>query len=160
MNNKTNDKGMEIPYIYNFIDDDDLLRISDKIKDLEKNTSGEICVSIKEEPSFRDRKKDLKILAEEEFFKRSVNNTRDKTGILIFIVLKQRKFYILADSGINEKVAPDTWDFIKDNMQDMFTRGKFAGGIIKTIEAVGEILNAHFPIKPDDTNEVSNKVNI
>ena len=151
---------MEIPYIYNFIDDDDLLRISDKIKNLERNTSGEICVSIKEEPSFSDRKKDLKALAEEEFFKRNVNNTRDKTGILIFIVLKQRKFYILADSGINEKVTPDTWDFIKDNMQDMFSKGKFAGGIIRAIEAVGKILNVHFPVKPDDTNEISNRVNI
>jgi uncharacterized membrane protein len=151
---------METPYIYNFIDDDDLLRISERIKDLERNTSGEICISIKEEPSFRDRKKDLRVLAEEEFFKRNVNNTRDKTGILIFIVLKQRKFYILADSGINEKVDPDTWNFIKDNMQDMFAKGRFAGGIIKAIESVGEILNAHFPIKPDDTNEISNRVNI
>lgn len=150
---------METPYIYNFLDDDDLLRISDRVRDLEKHTSGEICISIKEEPSFKDRRKDIRLLAEEEFFKRNINNTRDKTGILIFIVLKQRKFYILADSGINEKVTHDTWDFIKDEMQDMFARGKFASGIIKAIEEVGRILNTHFPVKEDDTNELSNKVN-
>lgn len=150
---------METPYIYNFLDDDELLRISNKIRELEQATSGEICISIKEEPPFRDRKKELKQLAEEEFFRRNINNTRDKTGILIYILLKQRKFYILADSGINEKVAPQTWDSIKDHMQAMFVNGKFANGILTGIEEVGSILSRHFPVKADDTNELSNKVN-
>lgn len=144
--------------IYNFVDDDDLLRISGKIKEMEKATAGEICVSIKEKRKFSERKKSLRELAEMEFYKLGVANTRDKTGILIFLLLEDRKFYILADSGINEKVDTSTWDKIKDEIQGMFRKGEFSRGIIFGVDEVGKILAEHFPIKEDDTNELSNRV--
>ncbi len=146
--------------IYHFLSDDDLLRISDKIKEMEKISSGEICVSIKEGLNLFNRKKSVRELAEKEFFKLGIQNTRDKTGILIFIILKSRKFFILADSGINEKVDPNTWDSVKDGMQMMFLKGEFCKGILLGVDEVGRILGKHFPIKPDDTNELSNRVRI
>ena len=87
-----------------------------------------------------------------------VDKTRDNTGILIFFLLDERQFYILADKGINEKVEPKTWDSIKNEMQKMFLKGNFSKGIIHGVEEVGKILSTHFPIKPDDTNELSNRV--
>lgn len=146
--------------IYHYLSDDDLLRISGKIKEMEKISSGEICVSIKEKNNFLNRRKPFRKLAEKEFFKLGIHNTRDKTGILIFILLEGRKFYILADSGINEKVDQKTWDFVKDEMQVMFLKGDFCKGILYGVEQVGKILSKHFPIKPDDTNELSNRVTI
>ena len=146
--------------IYHFLDDDELLRISNKIKEAEKTTAGEICVSIKEHRSFMQKRKDVRSLAEEEFFRQGVDKTRDKTGILIFILLESRQFYILADSGINSKVPQKTWDTIKDNMAGMFIKGSFCGGILHGIEQVGKILSANFPVKPDDTNEISDRVRI
>lgn len=149
---------MKDQLIYNFFDDDDLLRISKKIKEMEKNTAGEICVRIKEKRSFFQKKKTLRQLAEEEFVRLGITKTRDDTGILIFLVLEDRQFYILADKGINEKVPPNTWDSIKDNMQEKFIQGEFCKGILLGVEEVGKKLSAHFPIKPDDTNELSNRV--
>ena len=146
--------------IYHFVNDDELLRISNKIKEMEKTTAGEICVSIKEKRSLLEKKKSVRELAEKEFFKLGVANTRDKTGILIFLLLANRSFYILADSGINEKVPLGTWDKIKDEIQKNFSHGEFCKGIIFGIEEVGKILSKHFPIKPDDTNELSNRVNL
>ncbi len=146
------------PLIYNFIDDDELLRISNKIKEMEKKTAGEICVSIKEKNDYSNRNKTIRELAEEEFFRLGIDKTRDMTGILLFILLKGRQFYILADKGINEKVPENTWDSIKDSMQEMFRQGKFSEGILYGVEEVGNILSEHFPIKPDDTNEISNRV--
>ena len=144
--------------IYHFFTDDDFLRISNKIKEAEKTTSGEIRVSIKEEVPFLKRKKSIKELAEEEFYKLNMDKTRDKTGILLFIVLGERKFYILADEGINEKVSPDTWGRIRSLIENEFRNGRFTQGIIAGIEEIGKVLSQHFPIKPDDTNELSNKV--
>ncbi len=144
--------------LYKFFDDDDFLLISDKIKEMEKVTAGEIRVAVKEELSLRDRKKELKTLAEEEFYKLGMNETRDKTGILIFIHLEKRQFYILADEGINSKVDQSTWDKIRDEMQDEFKSGHYTQGILTALEKVGKILGEHFPIKADDTNELSNKV--
>jgi len=151
---------MEDRLIYHFVDDDELLRISNKIKEMEKTTAGEICVSIKEKRSFLEKRKSLRELAEKEFFKLGVANTRDKTGILIFLLLEDRKFYILADSGINAKVTQETWDKIKDEIQKKFAKGEFCRGLIFGVEEVGKILSTHFPIKADDTNELSNRINV
>jgi uncharacterized membrane protein len=144
--------------LYHFFNDDDFLDISNTIKKMEKITSGEIRVAIKEEADFLKKRKDIKTLAEEEFYKLKMDSTRDKTGILIYVLLSKRKFYILTDSGINEKVDQDVWDVMRDEMQTAFQLGHYLEGIIKTIEKVGNLLSQHFPIKHDDTNELSNKV--
>lgn len=147
---------MQKRLIYNYLSDDDLLRISNKIKESEKSTAGEICVSIKEKKTFLTSS--VYDLAKKEFYKLGVYKTRDKTGILIFILLEKKQFYILADEGINEIVPENTWDGIKDEMQRMFIKGNFCKGIIYGIDEIGSLLSKHFPIKPDDTNELSNKV--
>ena len=110
------------------------------------------------EREFLQRKKSVKKLAEEEFFKLGIDKTRDKTGILIFFLLEAREFHILADEGIHKKVPDNTWDDIKDEMQSHFIEGKFSEGIIHGIGRVGKILSEKFPIKPYDTDEISNRV--
>jgi len=148
---------MQKRLIYNYLSDDDLLRISNKIKKEEKSTAGEICVSIKEKkPIFSFSS--LENLAKEEFYKLGVDKTRDKTGILIFILLEKKQFYILADKGINEIVPKNTWDDIKEKMQLMFRQGNFCKGILNGIDEVAALLTKHFPIKPNDVNELSNQV--
>lgn len=149
MNNKT---------LYTYFTDDDFLAISNKINEMEKITAGEIRVSIKEEKSFLNRNKDVRKLAEEEFHKLKMDNTRDKTGILLYLQLKEKQFYILADTGINEKVEQKTWDDVRNKMQLEFKDGHFLDGILFGIDTVGNILSKFFPIKEDDTNELSNKV--
>jgi len=128
------------------------------IKQAELKTSGEIRVSVKESKPPMKSKKSIKDLAEEEFYTLRMDKTRDKTGILLYISLKEKAFQILADKGINQKVKPNTWDELKEQLQKNFADGKFADGIINTVETMGEILSEHFPIKNDDKNELSNKV--
>jgi len=144
--------------LYHFFDDDDFLDISDTIKKTEKITAGEIRVAIKENPPFTKRSTPIKDLAADEFYKLGMAETRDRTGILIYILLSRREFYILADSGINEKVEQNVWNNIRDEMVKEFKLGHYLDGVINTIEKVGNILGKYFPIKPDDTNELSNKV--
>ena len=144
--------------IYQFFNDDEFLRISNKIKEAESTTSGEIRICIKEKKHFRDRKKSIRDLAEIEFHKLGMHATRDKTGILLYLLLNEKQFYVLADEGINTKVGDDTWHKLRDEMQTKFKDGKFAEGIIWGIGRVGKILSEHFPIKEDDSNELSNKV--
>jgi putative membrane protein len=87
-----------------------------------------------------------------------MNKTRYKTGILIFLLLGERQFLILADKGINEKVEPSTWNKIKDKMQDMFSKREFSKGILFGIEEVGKTLSFYFPVKQDDKDELSNRI--
>jgi len=149
---------MKNELLYHFFSDDDFLDISNKIKETEKITSGEIRVAIKENVPILKSNKTTKELAADEFYKLGIASTRDKTGILIYILLSKRKFYILADSGINEKVEQSTWDNIRNEMELEFKNGNYLNGILITISKVGSILSNYFPIKEDDTNELSNKV--
>ncbi|MDA3861206.1 MAG: TPM domain-containing protein [Melioribacteraceae bacterium] len=149
---------MKNELLYHFFSDDDFLDISNKIKKMEKITAGEIRVAIKEDAPVLKANKEIKDLAADEFYRLGMADTRDKTGILIYVLLSKRKFYILADSGINEKVDQSTWDNIRSEMEADFKIGKYLDGIISTIEKVGNILGEYFPIKDDDTNELSNKV--
>ncbi len=149
---------MKNKLIYHYFTDDDFLLISNKIKATEKLTSGEIRVSIKEDKPPFQLKFDIVKAAQHEFKKLKMHETRDKTGILLFIVLKQKSFYILADEGINEKVEQGTWDKVRDEIRNEFILGNYTEGIIKGIEIMGNILAEHFPIKADDTNELSNEV--
>ena len=149
---------MQNKLLYTYFSDDDFLRVSNKIQEMEKITSGEIRVSFKETKPVLKKRKSIRSIAEEEFAKLEMNTTRDKTGILIFILLKERQFYILADSGINIKVEQTVWDSVRNNMQNEFKNGNYLSGILSAIEQVGKILSEHFPIKSDDTNELSNKV--
>jgi uncharacterized membrane protein len=146
------------PLIYYFLNDDELLRISNLIKKVEMNTAGEICVSIREKRKIFKRRKSIKDLAEEEFFRLGINRTMDKTGIIIFILLAEREFYLLADEGINKKVEQSVWDNIADKMHNYFVHGEFCGGILFGIEEAGKILAENFPVKPGDKNELSNRV--
>jgi uncharacterized membrane protein len=151
---------MKRQLLYDYMNDDDLLRITKAVRKVESTTEGEICVSIKEKKSFPDRNKSIQHLAEKEFFRQKVNKTKFGTGVLIYMILQERQFYILADKGINEKVPANTWETIKDSMQDFFKMGEFSKGIKYAVEQVGEILSNHFPIKPGDKNELSDAVRI
>lgn len=151
---------MKPKIIYNYLTDDELLRISNKIRTVEKNTSGEIAVSIKEHRKIFERKKSLRDLAVKEFIHLGIKKTKEGTGVLIFFLLSERQFYILADENINKLVSENAWNEIKDSMLEKFLRGEFCKGILFGIEEIGKILSKHFPIKPDDVNEISNRVNV
>jgi len=43
-------------------------------------------------------------------------------------------------------------------MQEYFAKGVFAKGILYAVEEVGKILTLHFPVKPDDVNEIPDRV--
>ncbi|MEW6651873.1 MAG: TPM domain-containing protein [Bacteroidota bacterium] len=144
--------------IYQFFSDDDFLRISTQIKKAEKTTSGEIRISIKEDRPFVDKGKTIRQLAEKEFYKLNMHKTRDKTGILLFLLLYERQFYILADQSINDKVTKATWYSVRDEVQEKFHDGNFCDGMLAGVVRIGEILSEHFPAKADDTNELSNKI--
>lgn len=149
---------MKPKILNNYLTDDELLRISNKIKETEKKTSGEIAVSIREYRSLFEKRRTLRELAEKEFLRLGINKTQEGTGVLIFLLLSDRQFYILADNSINKITGEEVWAEIKDIMQAKFMRGEFCKGILFAIDEIGKILSQHFPIRSDDKNEISNRI--
>lgn len=93
-----------------------------------------------------------------EFFLHGVDRTKGSTGILIFTSLLEKKIVILADKAINEKVPSGTWDDILKKLQENIKNGKIQAGYKAAIESCRDILKVHFPVKPDETNELSNEL--
>lgn len=92
------------------------------------------------------------------FYDKGLYKTRDETGVLFFISLFERKVWILADKGIYEKINQETLQKYAHNIALGIKTCNAATALCQEIENVGLILAKHFPIKQDDSNELSNKV--
>ncbi len=108
----------------------------------------------------RYREEKVKQRAHREFLDSGVYDTRDRTGILIFISQLERRVELIADKGIAEKIPQDEWDHIVDIIIKGICNRKLADSLCKAVEMCGNLLETHFPIKADDTNELSNRINI
>jgi uncharacterized membrane protein len=139
---------------------EDLAAIASAIGEAEKTTAGEIRVSIRQKRKWREKNRTIEELARLEFSGLGMTKTKDRTGILIFLLLEDKKFYILADDGIHAKVEDGTWNKIAQEMSDHFSQKNFRLGIIHGIASVGAELSRFFPRKSDDTNELPNDVHV
>ncbi len=94
------------------------------------------------------------------FTESGLSETRDRTGILIFVSLLERRVEILADKGINEKIPQSEWDSLAGSLAAEISQGELAGGITRAVQSCGEKLTRHFPVKSDDTNELPDRVDM
>lgn len=94
--------------------------------------------------------------ATEAFVSEEVFNTRDRTGILIFISSFEQEVIVLGDSGINAKVQQHEWDRIVEMIITGINRKKSADGLIDAIRACGQLLEQKGVARQaDDRDELS-----
>lgn len=87
-------------------------------------------------------------------------NTKDRTGVLIFISLREKRVELLADTGINALVKQDAWNDVVTDLVLKIKENNLVEGLELAVDACGDILVEHFPIEPDDENELSDDVHI
>jgi uncharacterized membrane protein len=124
-------------------------RIARAIQLAEAETSGEIVVSLA--PFFWGN---LERTAKRAFDRLGVSRTRQRNGILIFVVPSRRRFMVLGDEGIHQHVGPDFWTRLASILSDHFRRGAFTEGLEAAIAEAGQQLAHHFPHQPGDVNEL------
>ncbi|MBK7229748.1 MAG: TPM domain-containing protein [Ignavibacteriales bacterium] len=149
---------MSKKFIYKYLNQEELKSISAKIGEIEKTTSGELVIILKEKRGWFEKTKSVSTLAEKEFVSAKIGKTKGATGILIFIIFNAKGFCILGDKKINEKIDQSIWDDIANTIGNSFKQEQYYLGIINGVEQAGKILSTHFPIQPGDVNELSNEV--
>ncbi len=142
----------------NILTPEEMTQIASVISTVEKETIGEVRVNVQKTRSFGDRKLSVYELAVKNFYTLGMSNTKDKTGVLIYLLLSDKKFQIIGDEGINKKVSKEFWDVLAMKMAEYFRANKFVEGISYTVKEVGAVLKKEFPMKSGDTNELSNDV--
>ncbi|WP_010664529.1 TPM domain-containing protein [Marinilabilia salmonicolor] len=133
--------------------EDQKTEIVNAIKEAELNTSGEIRVHIE-----KSCPEDVLDRAAFIFEKLKMHKTELRNGVLFYLAVKDRKFAILGDAGINAKVPEGFWDEIKELMLQRFREEDFPGGLVQGILRSGEQLKAHFPYQKDDVNELNDDI--
>ncbi|MDQ7040386.1 MAG: hypothetical protein Q9M35_05545 [Rhodothermus sp.] len=98
----------------------------------------------------------LQAFVEEEVF-----NTRDRTGILIFVSLFEHWVEVIGDAGIHRQVGPEAWAEIVNRIREGIRAGRPVDGLVAAIEQCGQLLAAHgVAIRPDDTNELADTLRV
>ena len=128
-------------------------QIMSAILEAEKATSGEIRVHFE-----NHCKADVLDRAAEIFKKLHMHETDERNGVLFYVAIKDHKFAILGDKGINKVVPDHFWDDIKEHMVKRFKEHEFAKGISEGIRMAGDQLQKHFPYKAGDKNELSDDI--
>lgn len=138
-----------------FLTADERKRIAQAINAAELRTSGEIRVHL--DDHIEDDVMDHAVFVFEEL---GMHRTRDRNGALIYVCVADRKVAVIGDKGINERVPEKFWNDTVGLLKLHFAAGKQADGLCDAVALVGEKLAAFFPLRRDDTNELSNEVSI
>ena len=96
--------------------------------------------------------------AVEQFLALGLHTTESRTGVLIFVSVFERYAVILADTGIDKKVAAGTWQTLVDELTRRIGVDEAAEGFITAIAAAGRLLAANFPPGSTNTNELPNRL--
>jgi len=137
----------------NFFTKEEKILIKSAVKEAELNTSGEIRVHV--DNHCREEVMDR---AAWWFGKLEMQKTEQRNGVLFYLAVKDHKFAILGDAGINAVTPEDFWDHIKEKMLASFNEGNFTAGLTDGILMAGEQLKEHFPYQDDDVNELSDDI--
>jgi putative membrane protein len=96
--------------------------------------------------------------AHASFVRNGVANTKDRTGVLIYVSLRERRVQIMADTAIHQKVGSAFWDAEVKRIVEGIRMGKSADGLIAAIQSIGERLSAHFPHHEGAANELPDRL--
>ena len=93
----------------------------------------------------------------EVFSQLRVWDTELNTGVLVYVQLADRAVEIVADRGINARVAPGAWEAICGAMETAYRAGRFEQGSVEGVRAIATLLGQHFPHAPVNPNELPNR---
>ena len=123
------------------------------IREAELRTSGEIRVRLE-----RTAGADPLQTARAAFESMGMRKTALRNGVLFLLAVEDRKFAVLGDDGINQRVPADFWNAVRDEVLRCFAEGKFGQGLAAGIRRAGEQLARYFPRAADDVNELPDAI--
>jgi putative membrane protein len=92
------------------------------------------------------------------FYEHRLYKTRKNTGVLFLLSLLERKVWVLADTGIHEKIGQESLDQFALIVSQGIRDGRPCEALCGAIQKIGELLSKHFPMTPGDTNELPDEL--
>lgn len=86
--------------------------------------------------------------AERAFAELGLDRTRGRTGVLIHVAVADRHVEVIADEGVHEAVAPETWREEVELVVSAAREGRLVEGVIAAVARCGEALAEALPPMP------------
>lgn len=84
--------------------------------------------------------------------------TTGRTGVLIYLSMREHRAEIVADESIAAKVPAEVWGEAMGDMLVHIRKGQVAEGLAAGIRDVGFVLAEHFPRGAEDVNELPDRL--
>ncbi|MHB8949397.1 MAG: TPM domain-containing protein [Rhodoferax sp.] len=137
---------------------DMLERLQQRVAASEQRHSGEVRVYIEASLPLRylwtdgptqriARQRALDLFSQLRVWDTAANN-----GVLIYLLLAEHEIDIVADRGLNERVAPAFWPALVTRMSGAFQQAKFEEGLTQALSEVSALLVQHFPLVANEAN--------
>ncbi len=84
--------------------------------------------------------------------------TTGRTGVLIYLSMREHRAEIVADESIAAKVSAEVWGEAMGDMLAEIRKGRIAEGLAVGIRDVGFVLAEHFPRGSEDVNELPDRL--
>lgn len=125
----------------------------------EKTHRGEVCFVVEAELATAQLWRDLgsRERAREVFAAQGVWNTEENNGVLIYVLLADRRVEIVADRGIDARVSAAEWQEVCERIDAHFRERRFEQGAIEGVRAVSLLLARHFPAAGSGANELADR---
>ncbi|MEN9332601.1 MAG: hypothetical protein RLZZ94_1691 [Bacteroidota bacterium] len=133
--------------------EENLQQLKIAIAAAEEKTSGEIRLYLEEECDA-----DVMDRAAFIFEKLKMHKTELRNGVLLYVAFGHKKFAIIGDAGIHQKVGEEFWRTIKQKMVASFKEEKYVDGLTIAIQETGLALSKFFPPRENDINELPNDI--
>ncbi len=84
-------------------------------------------------------------------------DTAENNGVLLYVLLAERRIEIVADRGFAGRVAPEEWAGICREMEAAFRAGRYEAGTLAALERISALARRHFPADGEDRNELPDR---
>ncbi|MBL4857916.1 TPM domain-containing protein [Qipengyuania huizhouensis] len=84
--------------------------------------------------------------------------THGRTGVMLYLSMREHRAEIVADEPIAERVHAEIWGEAMADMLAEVSRGRIADGLAAGVRDVGLVLSEHFPRDKYDENELPDRL--
>jgi putative membrane protein len=92
------------------------------------------------------------------FHEMHVSETRERTGVLVYVSCLEKMATVVPDSGIRRRVAGGAWAAAVRAIEEAATRRHPGPAVAAAVRSLGDVLATVLPPREDDVNELPDEV--
>jgi putative membrane protein len=108
--------------------------------------------------SAAEMEEEVREAAHVQFFRNGLYRTAEETGVLFYVSVFERRVWVIGDRGINARIPEAYWQEVSAGIVRAIRAGRAADGICRAVTELADVLEANFPVRPDDRNELKNVI--